>query len=130
MVSGCSPRGNSGKYHIDKSFVLFKLLHVKVAKETPLTNALIAKLKAACKPRGARKAMAIALEVSQSMLSNYLSGNCAPSSEVALRMVRWVATYEATKKGAPARVRARAEAVTQPTKHSINEKRKPGRKDP
>src|ERR1039458_10150922 len=67
---------------------------------------------------GAKSALAREFNVTPASVSEWLSGERAPTAETTLRLLHWVNAYEAQQKKGPGRASTRPERKTQVCKSS------------
>jgi predicted transcriptional regulator len=66
-------------------------------------EALRARLVRATARRGVKASLAIELGVSHAAVSQWASGDCCPSAELTLRLLKWVSEAESKKQNVPGR---------------------------
>jgi transcriptional regulator with XRE-family HTH domain len=89
---------------------------------------LLKRVKRAAQPLGKKTALAKALGVTPTRISNWLSGDRAPNGEITLLMLEWVQAEEANQTKSSRSVEAPQEPKTQ-LRNPKHEIQKPGRKN-
>jgi transcriptional regulator with XRE-family HTH domain len=121
---------------VDPSGVKIKMLagsgvkhYLSRMPSTPLTwDALKSRLKDATRATGSKSALAREFGVTRQAVSQWLSGETAPTAEATLRLLDWVERKEAQQKNRGDRVAARPPQTTRKSKSTSNEKAKPNQK--